>query len=56
MENVTKKREVAVEKKDGLGIADFLLIGILLASGAVLKLFVGSVINFGMKPNFIIAM
>ncbi|MDR1559932.1 MAG: hypothetical protein LBS84_09605 [Clostridiales bacterium] len=36
--------------------ADVLLIGILLAVGAVLKFFVGSIINFGMKPNFIIAM
>jgi hypothetical protein len=27
-----------------------------LAAGAVLKFFVGTVINFGMKPNFIIAM
>jgi hypothetical protein len=50
------KREVAEKEKKGLGIADVLLIGILLAAGAVLKFFVGSVINFGMKPNFIIAM
>jgi hypothetical protein len=33
-----------------------LLIGILLAAGAVLRTAVGTVINFGMKPNFIIAM
>lgn len=50
------KREVAEQKKKGLSIADIMLIGILLAAGAVLKFFVGSVINFGMKPNFIIAM
>ncbi|GHV55336.1 hypothetical protein FACS1894216_17390 [Synergistales bacterium] len=50
------KRVVAEEKRSGLGIADILLIGILLAAGAVLKFFVGSVINFGMKPNFVIAM
>jgi hypothetical protein len=50
------KREIAVSGKKGLGIADILLIGVLLAAGAVLKFFVGSVINFGMKPNFIIAM
>ena len=58
MENVTamNKREVAAEEKKGLGVQDILLIGILLAAGAVLKFFVGSVINFGMKPNFIIAM
>jgi hypothetical protein len=50
------KREVAESAKKGLGVRDMLLIGILLAAGAVLKFFVGSVINFGMKPNFIIAM
>ncbi|GHT60698.1 hypothetical protein FACS1894109_18630 [Spirochaetia bacterium] len=53
---VTGKREVAQKEKKGLQIRDVLLIGILLAAGAVLKFFVGSVINFGMKPNFIIAM
>jgi hypothetical protein len=50
------KREVARQEKKGLQIKDVLLIGILLAAGAVLKFFVGTVINFGMKPNFIIAM
>ncbi|MDR1916688.1 MAG: hypothetical protein LBQ58_08960 [Synergistaceae bacterium] len=54
--NVMEKREVASQEKNGLGIQDILLIGILLAAGAVLKFFVGTVINFGMKPNFIIAM
>lgn len=52
-----QKRVVATkEKSEGLATADILLIGILLAAGVVLKFFVGSVINFGMKPNFIIAM
>ncbi|HOO28860.1 MAG TPA: hypothetical protein PLU43_10385, partial [Lachnospiraceae bacterium] len=51
-----EKREVTAVKEEGLTIKDILLIGILLAAGAVLKFFVGSVINFGMKPNFIIAM
>ena len=51
-----EKRDTARVESRGLGIADVLLIGILLAAGAVLKFFVGSVINFGMKPNFIIAM
>jgi len=51
-----EKREVTTEQKKGLSIQDILLIGILLAAGAVLKFFVGSIINFGMKPNFIIAM
>jgi len=52
----SEKRTIVQQKKSGLQIRDILLIGILLASGAVLKFFVGSVINFGMKPNFIIAM
>ncbi|MDR3354367.1 MAG: hypothetical protein LBO21_04965 [Synergistaceae bacterium] len=49
-------RDTVPQERKTLGIADVLLIGILLAAGAVLKFFVGSVINFGMKPNFIIAM
>jgi hypothetical protein len=52
----TIKREVVHQEKKGLQIRDVILIGILLAAGAVLKFFVGTVINFGMKPNFIIAM
>lgn len=51
-----KKRTAKEVKETGLTLQDILLIGILLAAGAVLKFFVGSVINFGMKPNFIIAM
>jgi hypothetical protein len=43
-------------KKRAFNTAEILFIGILLAAGAVLKFFVGNVINFGMKPNFIIAM
>ena len=53
---VMGKREVVVRARHGLSISDMLLIGVLLAAGAVLRFFVGSVINFGMKPNFIIAM
>jgi hypothetical protein len=56
METTALKREVPREEKRGLGVREILLTGILLAAGAVLKFFVGSVINFGMKPNFIIAM
>ncbi|MFI3324907.1 MAG: hypothetical protein R3Y35_01890 [Clostridia bacterium] len=54
--NQAEKRTITQEKQQGLSVQDILLIGILLAAGAVLKFFVGSVINFGMKPNFIIAM
>lgn len=53
----TEKRIVKTEEKKGLGIADVILIAILLAAGIVLKYFAGSFINIaGMKPNFIIAM
>jgi hypothetical protein len=59
MENgkVMEKRTVATQDKKGMTARDMLLIGILLAAGAVLKFFVGSFFNFaGMKPNFVIAM
>ena len=56
MEQGNIKREVIQKERKGLTISDIMLVGILLAAGAVLKFFVGSVINFGMKPNFIIAM
>jgi hypothetical protein len=51
-----EKREPGKTVKKGLQIRDVLLIGILLAAGVVLRTAVGTVINFGMKPNFIIAM
>ena len=44
-------------EKKGFSISDLILVAVLIAAGAVLKLVAGSVINFfGMKPNFIIAM
>lgn len=56
-EEGAKRTSEKVEKKHGLSIRDLILAGILLAVGAVLKFFVGSIINIGgMKPNFIIAM
>ncbi len=52
-----EKRTGETEEKRGLQIRDLILVAVLLAAGAVLKFFVGSVINIGgMKPNFIIAM
>ena len=54
---MAEKREMTTEKTSGFSISDLILVAVLLAAGAVLKFFVGSVINFfGMKPNFIIAM
>lgn len=52
------KREVtAPQKQAGLTTQDLILIAVLLAAGAVLKLTVGSLLSsMGMKPNFIIAM
>ena len=41
----------------GFDISALILVAVLLAAGAVLKMTVGSFVNFfGMKPNFIIAM
>ena len=53
---MAEKRIVASQAKKGFSIQDLILVAVLLAAGAVLKFFVGSVVNFfGMKPNFIIA-
>ena len=53
---MAEKRTVTVEEKKGFSVQDLIVVAVLLAAGAVLKLLVGSVINFfGMKPNFIIA-
>ena len=57
MEPRVAKRELEVKASKGLGMKDLILVAVLLAAGAVLKYFVGSLINIGgMKPNFIIAM
>ena len=53
---MAEKRTIQTETTKGFSIQDLILVALLLAAGAVLKIFVGSVINFfGMKPNFIIA-
>ncbi|MEE8723054.1 MAG: hypothetical protein SOI38_08795 [Eggerthellaceae bacterium] len=54
-----QKRTVATasDKTAGLQVRDLILIAVLLAAGAVLKLTVASFLSFaGMKPNFVIAM
>lgn len=52
------KRSVRpADKTNGLTVRDIVLVAVLLAAGAVLKLTVGSVFaSMGMKPNFVIAM
>lgn len=53
------KRAVSadVKEKSGLSTQDLILIAVLLAAGAVLKMTVATFFQaFGMKPNFIIAM
>lgn len=51
------KREIKVKEEKGLTVRDLILIAVLLAAGAVLKLTVSSFLSFGgMKPNFMIAM
>ena len=52
------KRTIATDqKKDGLSVRDLILVAVLIAAGAVLKLTVSSFLTFaGMKPNFMIAM
>ena len=59
IETTANKRTVAVasEEKSGLTTQDLILVAVLLAAGAVLKLTVASFLSFaGMKPNFVIAM
>lgn len=52
-----EKRVVKSESGSAAEIRSLILTAVLLAAGAVLKFFAGSVINIGgMKPNFIIAM
>ena len=54
---VEMQQRFAVEKRSaGLSASEVMLVGVLLAAGAVLKFFVGSMFSMGMKPNFIIAM
>ena len=52
-----QKRTITTNEKDGLDVHDLILVAVLLAAGAVLKLTVSSFLTFaGMKPNFMIAM
>lgn len=52
-----RKRIVVERERESLSVRDLILVAVLLAAGAVLKLTVSSFLSFGgMKPNFIIAM
>lgn len=54
---MAEKRVYATQEKKGFSTQDLILIAVLLAAGAVLKLTVSSFLTFaGMKPNFMIAM
>lgn len=56
-ENSASSRTEIAHKKSDLSVQDLIIIAVLLAAGAVLKLTVASFLSFaGMKPNFIIAM
>ncbi|MDO4806510.1 MAG: tryptophan transporter [Coriobacteriales bacterium] len=56
-QTIAQKRVVAIDEQEGLGVRDLILVAVLLAAGAVLKLTVSSFLTFaGMKPNFMIAM
>lgn len=53
---MAEKRNVVTEEKKGFSTGDLILVAVLIAAGTVLKLLVGTYVNFfGMKPNFIIA-
>lgn len=53
-----RRRVVAAsDKKNNLDVSSLVLVAVLLAAGAVLKITIGSLLaSMGMKPNFIIAM
>ncbi len=52
-----QKRQLSKRKGEGLEVKELLLIGVLLAAGAVLKIFSNTIIaGLPLKPNFIIAM
>ena len=54
---MAEKRVVSTQQTSGLTTRDLILVAVLLAAGAVLKLTVSSFLTFaGMKPNFMIAM
>lgn len=55
MAEAVEKREMATEAKSGLQISDLILVAVLVAAGAVLKLVVGLLFQGGVKPNFMIA-
>ena len=56
-ESRTARTVATAKTADGLGVRDLILIAVLLAAGAVLKLTVGTVLSMaGVKPNFMIAM
>ena len=50
-----QKREMTVDMKSGLQISDLVLVAVLVAAGAVLKLAIGMLFQGGVKPNFMIA-
>ncbi len=49
------KREMTTETKKGLQTTDLVLVAVLIAAGAVLKLVIGMLFQAGVKPNFMIA-
>ena len=52
-----EKREITANKKRGITVSDILLIAVLLAAGAVLKIFANTIFAFTpLKPNMVIAM
>ena len=53
---MAEKREVAVQKQDGFSVQDLILVAVLIAAGAVLKLTVANFLSIGgCKANFMIA-
>ena len=56
MRMLREAAEFERDKRSELGLEQIMAVALLLAAGAVLKFFIGSLFAVGMKPNFIIAM
>lgn len=57
MEMKAEKRELAAKKEKGLSVKNILIVVVLIAAGAVLKIFSNTIFSFTpLKPNMVIAM
>ncbi len=57
MQTTAQKRELAEKQEKGLSVKSILIVAVLIAAGAVLKIFSNTIFSFTpLKPNMVIAM